>query len=130
MAKATKTTSTKATKAAAKPTGKKAAAPRVVRSAAVTQAQQQANPETALYQVLEPFWLNGATVKPKHTDGAPVFIEMSAAEAREYQEAGVLGDEPAEVPGSTEQPDDESGTQNNAGGGNGAVAGSNPSIAQ
>ena len=110
MAKATKTTSSKATKAAAKPTGKKAAAPRVVRSAAVTQAQQQANPETALYQVLQPFWLNGATVKPKHTDGAPVFIEMSAAEAREYQEAGVLGDEPAEVPDTNETHDDDGGT--------------------
>lgn len=128
MAKATKTTSTKATKAAAKPTGKKAAAPRVVRSAAVTQAQQQANPETALYQVLEPFWLNGATVKPKHTDGAPVFIEMSAAEAREYQEAGVLGEEPAEVP-DTNTPDDDE-VKDQTGGGNGAAAGSAPSIAQ
>lgn len=128
MAKVTKTTSTKAAKAVAKQAGKKAAAPRVVRSAAVTQAQQQANPETALYQVLEPFWLNGATVKPKHTDGAPVFIEMSAAEAREYQEAGVLGDEPAEVP-DTNAPDDDE-VKDQTGGGNGAAAGSDSSIAQ
>ena len=120
MAKAnSKTTSAKATKAAAKPAGKKATAPRVVRSPAVTQAQQQAHPETALYQVLEPFWLNGATVKPTDRDGAPVFIEMSAAEAREYQEAGVLGDEPADLPDTNSTGDGNTATA----GGDGAAGG-------
>lgn len=70
----------------------------IVRSAATAKAKQDANPETAAYQVLAPFWLNGATVKPT-LDGAPVWIEMSAAEALQYQEAGVLGTEPGEVPG-------------------------------
>ena len=75
----------------------------VVRSSAVVKAKTDANPETALYQVLEPFWLNGATVKPTGADGAPVFIEMAAGEAQAYQDAGVLGTEPAEVPADTEQ---------------------------
>ncbi|WP_374607116.1 hypothetical protein [Thermomonas sp.] len=128
MAKAT--ANSKASKSAAKPAAKhaaKKAARTVVRSASAVQAQIQSAPETSLYQVLQPFWLNGATVKPTGPDGAPVWIEMSAAEAREYQEAGVLGDEPAEVP-DTHADDDEVADQ--TGGGNGAAAGSNPSIAQ
>lgn len=76
----------------------KASKSTVVRSSAAVKAKTAANPETALYQVLEPFWLNGTTVKPTDADGAPVFIEMDAGEVQAYQDAGVLGTEPAEVP--------------------------------
>lgn len=93
MSKAPKTAVAK--KAAAKTA---VARQTVVRSAATTQAKQQANPETSLFQVLQPFWLNGATVKPTDAHGAPVFIEMSDAEAKPYQDAGVLDTEPGEVP--------------------------------
>lgn len=48
--------------------------------------------ETALYEVLRPFKFRGGVVKP------PAFVEMTADEAREYQEAGVLGTEPGELP--------------------------------
>jgi hypothetical protein len=96
MAKASKNTKTAAAKPAA---AKRAAAQQpVVRSAAAAQAKQEANPATALYQVLEPFWLGGATVKPHTPDGAPVFVEMTQAEAEPYQQAGVLGTEASDAP--------------------------------
>lgn len=73
------------------------AAPRVVRRAATVpaQAQPQGDAETALYEVLEPFKFRGARVKP------PVLIEMTAAEAEPYQDAGVIGTEPSEAPSTT-----------------------------
>ncbi|MGB3393246.1 MAG: hypothetical protein WA956_05600 [Stenotrophomonas sp.] len=94
MAKANKT----ATKPAAKKTAVPAPQQRVVRSAAATQVQQAAKPKTAAYRVLEPFWLGGTTIKPTTPNGDPVLIEMTAAEAEPYQDAGVLGAEPSEVP--------------------------------
>ena len=59
--------------------------------------------------MLQPFWLAGAVVKPT-MDGAPVFIEMTAGEAQQYQDAGVLDTEPGEVPAHTNT-DDQSGGQ-------------------
>jgi len=78
----------------AKASKPKTAAPtqKVVRSTAAVAANAQANPKTAMFQVLEPFWLGGAVVKPD------AFVEMTAAEAQRYQDAGVLGTEPGEVP--------------------------------
>lgn len=99
---------------AVKKVAKKAAAkqqPKVVRSAATVQAKINANPETALYEVLEPFKFQGAPVKP------PSFLEMTAAEAQQYQEAGVLGTEPGEVPTSDETHGDDD-AQAAAGGAN------------
>ena len=97
------------TKAAAKPAGKKAAtAPRVVRSESAAAAKQNANPETAMFQVLQPFWLGGAVVKPAAPNGAPVFVEMTPAEAEQYQDAGVLGTDAGKVPAaSNTTPSDE-----------------------
>lgn len=77
----------KATKSAAdKPANK------VVRSTAATQAKAIAAPETAIYQVLEPFKFGDTVLKP------PCGVEMTAAEAQDYQDAGVLGNEPGDVP--------------------------------
>jgi hypothetical protein len=101
MAKATPTTKTAVAKQAAKKT---AVAQRVVRSAAATNAKQAANPETAMFQVLEPFWLGGAVVKPAAPNGAPVFVEMTPAEAEDYQAAGVLGTEAGEAPAAPNDP--------------------------
>jgi hypothetical protein len=39
--------------------------------------------------VLSPFKHNGVVIKP------PAWIEMTWDEAKDYQDAGVLGDEPA-----------------------------------
>ena len=47
--------------------------------------------ETSLYEVLQPFKFAGIVVKP------PEWVEMSADDAREYQEAGVLGTEEADA---------------------------------
>ncbi|HGM5881351.1 TPA: hypothetical protein ACKP5P_001440 [Stenotrophomonas maltophilia] len=44
---------------------------------------------SACFEVLSPFKHNGAVVKP------PAWIEMTWDEAEDYQDAGVLGDEPA-----------------------------------
>lgn len=93
----------------------KTAQPPVVRSAAVKQAQIDQSPETAMYEVLEPFKFQGVPVKP------PSFIEMTAAEALPYQEAGVLGDAPGEVPTSDVTHDDD---ESDAGGPAGAGASS------
>lgn len=60
----------------------------------VADAARKSASGTALYQVLEPFWLGCCTVKPVGPDGASVWIEMTPAEARIYQDAGVLGTEP------------------------------------
>lgn len=117
MSKASKTTTKAAKTATPAKAAKTASAPRVVRSQAATAAATQKAPETALYQVLEPFWLNNATVKPTH-DGAPVWIEMTEAEAAPYQEAGVLGTEPGEVPTTNTDASEPNGGQDatNAGG--------------
>lgn len=87
----------------AKKAAKKAAKqqPKVVRSGAATQAAIDANPETALFEVLTPFKFQGAVVKP------PSWIEMTAAEAVEFQDAGVLGTGPGQVPAAGEAPDDD-----------------------
>lgn len=44
---------------------------------------------SACFEVLSPFKHNGEVVKP------PAWIEMGWEEAQDYQDAGVLGDEPA-----------------------------------
>ena len=44
---------------------------------------------SACFEVLSPFKYDGVVVKP------PAWIEMSWEEAQDYQDAGVLGDEPA-----------------------------------
>ena len=76
----------KATKSAAdKPAKRSCAAP-------PPQAKAIAAPETAIYQVLEPFKFGDTVLKP------PCWIEMTAAEAQTYQDAGVLGNEPGDVP--------------------------------
>jgi len=46
-------------------------------------------PSTWCFEVLSPFKHNGVVIKP------PAWIEMTWDEAEDYQEAGVLGDEPA-----------------------------------
>ncbi len=46
-------------------------------------------PSAWFFEVLSPFKHNGAVVKP------PAWIEMTWEEAQAYQDAGVLGDEPA-----------------------------------
>ncbi len=46
-------------------------------------------PSTWCFEVLSPFKYDGVVVKP------PAWIEMTWDEAEDYQEAGVLGDEPA-----------------------------------
>lgn len=63
-------------------------------------------PPTALYEVLSPFKLRGAVVKP------PVWIELTAEEAAPYQAAGVLGSEPGVAP---ENPEGENGTEADGG---------------
>lgn len=55
---------------------------------------------TALYEVLTPFKFRGHPIKP------PVWIELTAAEAKGYQEAHVLGTEPGEVPSVEVSQDD------------------------
>ncbi|MGH8039906.1 MAG: hypothetical protein ACREPD_19425 [Stenotrophomonas sp.] len=51
---------------------------------------------TALFEVLTPFKFRGHVVKP------PAWIELPIEEAPLYQAAGVLGDEPGELPDDTE----------------------------
>ncbi len=85
---------------AKKSAAKKAAKKTVRRVPASTRAASAgANPpaaETSMFQVLEPFKFHGAAVKPGE------WVEMSDDEAREYQDAGVLGTEPGEVPDADE----------------------------
>lgn len=104
MAKAKKTAVAK--KAASKTAAKKT----VVRSTAATQSAIDKAPETNTFEVLEPFWFGGAVIKPG------CFIEMTDAEAVPFQDAGVLGTEPGEVPdpNSSEQSGAQEG--NNANG--------------
>ncbi len=49
---------------------------------------------SACFEVLSPFKHEGVVVKP------PAWIEMTWEEAQAYQDAGVLGDEPADPEGS------------------------------
>jgi len=46
----------------------------------------------ACFQVLAPFWFRGGVIKP------PAYIQMDVTEVLPYQEAGVLGTEPTQVP--------------------------------
>lgn len=48
-------------------------------------------PPLACYEVLAPFWFRGGVIKP------PAWVRMDAAEAFQYQEAGVLGTEPGDA---------------------------------
>lgn len=48
-------------------------------------------PLPACYEVLAPFWFRGGVIKP------PAWVRMDAAEAFQYQEAGVLGIEPGDA---------------------------------
>lgn len=79
-------------------TAAKSAAKTVRRAPRAAAAVQQAAPvsappaATSLYPVLAPFKFAGVVVKP------PEWIELNADEAREYQEAGVLGTKEAELP--------------------------------
>lgn len=119
---ATQKNSSKPAKAAKKAVAKvaKKAAPKVVRGAvAAAQVSAAASGQalvTACYPVLEPFKFRDTVVKP----GA--WIELTEAEAAEYQEAGVLGTEAADVPTNADDDDVDS-----AGGGDGAAAGQGPS---
>lgn len=70
----------------------------VVRSRKTTQARIEEATETSMFQVFEPFKYQGVVIKPTDAEGNPVFIEMTAAEAEQYQDAGVLGTEAGEVP--------------------------------
>ncbi|EMT5435345.1 hypothetical protein [Stenotrophomonas maltophilia] len=55
---------------------------------ATTTAGDDDAPSTWHFEVLSPFKYDGVVVKP------PAWIEMTWDEAEDYQEAGVLGDEP------------------------------------
>lgn len=65
-------------------------APRAAQSAPRVDSTTQAS--TALYEVLTPFKFRGVILKP------PTWIELTEREALPYQEDGVLGTEPADVP--------------------------------
>ncbi|HIE5971646.1 TPA: hypothetical protein ACXN3R_003651 [Stenotrophomonas maltophilia] len=52
-------------------------------------AGEDGAPSTWCFEVLSPFKYDGVIIKP------PAWIEMTWDEAEDYQEAGVLGDEPA-----------------------------------
>lgn len=110
---ATKKTATK--KVAAKKTAvKKVVSPRrTAAAAAVQDGNEQGQGETAFYEVLTPFKLGGVPVKP------PAFVELTADEAVQFQEAGVISDEPGEPDTST--PEDVADAD--AGGSDGAAAG-------
>lgn len=88
---------TAAKKAVAKKTAvKKVVSPRrTAAAAAVQDGNAQAQGETAAYEVLTPFKLGGVIVKP------PAFVELTADEAAQFQEAGVIADEPGEPDAST-----------------------------
>lgn len=58
-------------------------------AAAASTAGNDDVPNTWCFEVLSPFKHNGVVVKP------PAWIEMTWDEAEDYQDAGVLGDEPA-----------------------------------
>lgn len=88
---------------------------KVVRSAATVQARAKADPETALFEVLTPFKFQGAVVKP------PAWIETTAAEAEEYQDAGVLGTEPGQVPAAEEADEVTDDSGDNGGANDGAA---------
>lgn len=78
----------------------------VVRSRKTTQARIEEATETSMFQVFEPFKYQGVVIKPTDAEGNPVFIEMTAAEAEQYQDAGVLGTEAGEVPDTNSSDDD------------------------
>ncbi len=113
MAKPTKTATKKV---AAKKTAvkKPVVSPRRTAAAAAVQAgTAQAQGETAFYEVLTPFKLGGVVVKP------PAFVELTADEAAQFQEAGVISDEPGEPDTSTH----EAVADADAGGSDGAATG-------
>lgn len=60
-----------------------------VAAPATSTAGDQDVPNTWCFEVLSPFKHNGVVVKP------PAWIEMTWEEAEDYQDAGLLGDEPA-----------------------------------
>lgn len=92
---------TAAKKAVAKKTAvKKVVSPRrTAAAAAVQDGSAQSQGETAFYEVLTPFKLGGVPVKP------PAFVELTADEAVQFQEAGVIADEPGEPDASTSDED-------------------------
>lgn len=91
MAKKTPT----AVKRASKPAGRPS-------TNAPTPTQPPATEETSMYEVLKPAVIHGKVIKP------PTWIELTAAEARPYQDKQILGTEAGEVPNAD---DDDSGTQ-------------------
>lgn len=116
MAKPTKTA---AKKAAVKKTAVKkpiVSPRRTAAAAAVQSGNAQAQGETSLYEVLTPFKLGGVIVKP------PAFVELTADEAAQFQEAGVIADDPGEPDTSTmtEDADAESGGSDGAATGGGS----------
>ncbi len=58
-------------------------------AAATSNSSDGEAPNTWCFEVLSPFKHNGVVVKP------PAWIEMTWEEAEDYQDAGLLGDEPA-----------------------------------
>lgn len=85
----------------------KKAAKKTIHRAAPRAATTDSPPAgaTAMFAVLAPFKFRDAVVKP------PAWIELTAAEAREYQDAEVLGTEPADVAGDTNASSEEGGTE-------------------
>jgi len=51
-----------------------------------------ADAKRAAYQVRQPFKFGGTRLAPVLTDGTPVFIELTAAEAEELLAAGLIGE--------------------------------------
>lgn len=88
-----------------------AAAAQIVAAAGATPAI------TAMYEVLTPFKFRGARVIP------PTWLELTDDEAKPYQDAGVLGTEPGEVPTDTD--DDASSTKDDSGAKEGATPADN-----
>lgn len=64
----------------------------MARKTASSDTNPQNDAPTALYQVLTPFKFRGHVVKP------PTFLELTAEQAKPYQDAKVLGTEAGEVP--------------------------------
>lgn len=87
------------------------AAAQIVAAAGATQAS------TAMFEVLTPFKFRGARVIP------PAWLELTDDEAKPYQDAGVLGTEPGEVPTDTD--DDASSNTDDPGAKEGATAAGN-----
>lgn len=82
----------------------------------IVAAAGAAQPSTAMFEVLTPFKFRGKRVIP------PAWLELTDDEAKPYQDEGVLGTEPGEVPTDT---DDVSSNKDGSGAKEGASQGEN-----